>query len=148
VEPAPDGGGRAAPAPGVRARAEDARAEDNKALQVACENGNTELARWLKETFGLTAADTRADGNEALGRACGGHEQAARWLVAAFALKWKDVEKGVCRVMRTACEAGHLGVAEWLKSEFGLTAKNLRDNDGDDILYHTCRAQRDRERPR
>ena len=41
--------------------ADDARADNNYALQGACGNGRLEVAQWLTERFGLTAADARAD---------------------------------------------------------------------------------------
>jgi hypothetical protein len=48
----------------------DARAEDNRALHVACMNGHLSTATWLADRFGLTAADARADNNFALRWAC------------------------------------------------------------------------------
>jgi ankyrin repeat protein len=58
-------------------------------LQDACADGHLQKAKWLKEAFGPTADDARADnyGNDALWGACeNGHLEVAKWLKEAFSL--------------------------------------------------------------
>ena len=45
---------------------EDARANNNYALQCAAGNGNLDVCRWLHATFGLATEDARANDNYAL----------------------------------------------------------------------------------
>jgi hypothetical protein len=59
----------------------DARDRDNKALIVACSDGNLEIVQWHFERFGLTEAE--ADISGALHWAVHeGHDRIARWIHA------------------------------------------------------------------
>ena len=58
---------------------EDARSENNRALQLACANGHLAVAEWLW-SLGLTLADARSCNNYALRLARDyGHEAVVRW---------------------------------------------------------------------
>lgn len=55
------------------------------AVQNACIGGNLEVVKELVETFGLTAADVRTDGDYALIRArAEGHTAVVEWLTKTY----------------------------------------------------------------
>jgi len=114
------------------------RALVKKALTRSCSRGLTEAARWLTETFGVTADDVRAWDNGALRAACrGSHLATAAWLVERFGLTANDARADDGEALRCACALGRLGVARWLVSEFGLTADDVRAHDNQ-ILRQAC----------
>lgn len=49
---------------------EDARADDNSVLRMACLFGHLAIAQWLTNHFNLTVEDARAEDNGALCGAC------------------------------------------------------------------------------
>jgi hypothetical protein len=107
----------------------------HQAFRLSCRNGHLEVAQWLVEAFGLTAADVCADYNAALRLSCqNGRLEVARWLVEAFGLTAEDVRADDNAALRYSCARGHLGVARWLVEAFGLTAADARAND-----YHALR---------
>jgi hypothetical protein len=64
----------------------------HRAFCLACEHGHTATAKWLVDTFALTADNARADDNLALGLACkGGHTATARWLVRRFSVTLEKI---------------------------------------------------------
>jgi hypothetical protein len=109
------------------------------ALVVFCRRGDVAAAQiwsqtifaktWLADRFALTAADARADVNEALREACAnGHLGMATWLADRFALTSADARSADNYALRWACAGGHLGVATWLADRFALAVEDARAN--------------------
>ena len=115
-----------------RLTANDARANDNKALITAAENGHVEVLRFFKVEFGLTANDARTEDNDALKMAAyNGHVEVLRFLKDKFDLTANDARAEDNDALRWAAEKGHVEVLRFLKDEFGLTAQDARDYDND-----------------
>jgi len=105
---------------------EQVRANDNEALQEACEYGHLAVAQWLVERFQLTAADARTCNNEALRGACeNGHLAVARWLTERFQLTADDARAINNHALRWARCLGHSDVVHWLKTEFDITQEEI-----------------------
>ena len=84
-------------------------------LRAVCEAGLLETAKWLTRTHKLTAADARANDNEALRLSCeNGHLEVAKWLTTTFGLTAYDARTNDNEALRFSCANGHLEVAKWL----------------------------------
>lgn len=82
-------------------------------LIFACRIGKLDLAVWLTEWLGFTAADVR--GHKVLAQAChSGHLSTVQWLVGHFGLTVTDGRAGGDLGLREACKLEYLEVAHWL----------------------------------
>jgi hypothetical protein len=85
--------------------ADDLRWDNNRPILCASANGQLAAAQRVFETFGLTAADLRVRGDNALWLACSsGHLAVAKWLTRVGRLKVEDV-LAVRRTFEDAAEA-------------------------------------------
>jgi len=105
----------------------EVRAHDNRILRLACGGGHLELARWLVDHFGLTAADARAGRDSSsytpLQLASARDRlEVARWLAGHFRLTETDAHLTHSYGFRAACANGHFGSAYWLAGYFGPAA--------------------------
>ena len=120
---------------------EDARADNNYALQRACANGRLDTAKWLVHRWALTAEDARARCSYALRHACeNGHLAVAQWLTAIFDLTIEDARALDNYAFREACGNGHLSVVQWLVATFKLTIDDVQANNSA-VLWSAGRAR-------
>ena len=87
------------------------------------------VAQWLVKTFSLNAEDVRSDNNGALHSACySGNLELVKWL-CTFNLGIEDIRSKYSEYQHClykACSGNHLGIAEWLHSNFNLMNENKR----------------------
>lgn len=102
----------------------------------ACEGGHLAVVQWLVAYFGLTAANTAADGISDLAflNACdGGYMSLAQWLAECFDLLAKANKLGR-GALRVACVEGHLALAQWVAKAFDLTSADARESGSSCVL--------------
>ena len=110
----------------------EARADDNRALYIACVNGYLDLARWLVPTFGLTAGDALAGRYSPLASACSsGRLEMLRWLISTFRFSPGDARRSIAleRVgmgAKQPTSAGCLAIVKLLAGTFGYTREDVR----------------------
>ncbi len=106
----------------------DVRADDNRALRVACDNNHLEVLKYLHIQFNLTVDDARDYHNDALLNSCeNGNLEILKYLHKGFGLTIDDVRYDHNYALRIACEFGHLEVVEYLHKEFDLDDDDARD---------------------
>jgi hypothetical protein len=100
----------------------EARAGGNLALQIACESGYLDLARWLVPTFGLTKADVQFC--RALELACEHNRlHIVKWLIGTFGA---DLAEGAGRfAFDLACWKGNLDVVRYLVPALAVPRDHL-----------------------
>jgi len=87
---------------------EDARSDNNYALQWSCINGHLEVAQWLTKTFNLTQEDVKSDDNLTLRLSCqNGHLEVARWLVQHFDLIQEDARQMIIMFFDALAKNNH-----------------------------------------
>ncbi len=100
----------------------DARTNDNEALQQASRRGHLTVLRYLREGYGLTADDARASGNWALRWASKkGHVDVLKYLREGYGLTADDARAFDNEALRRASQNGHLDVLQYLEG-YGLAA--------------------------
>ena len=97
-----------------------------RAFFLACAGGRLEVARWLQQTFRLTAADAQSDDGAMLIACQNGHLEVARWLQRTFRYTAANMRAANNWALRMACANGHLEVARWLHQTFQLNAADAR----------------------
>jgi hypothetical protein len=99
----------------MRITPEEARANGNFTLQLACAHGHTLTAQWLVSAFGLGPDDARSLDNLTLRWSCeNGHTETAQWLVKTFGLTAGDARTLDNWALHGACARRHTATARWL----------------------------------
>jgi hypothetical protein len=103
--------------------AEDARTNNNAALQHSARSGNLAMVRYLREGFGLTAEDARANNNAALRHSAQRGDLAiVRYLREGFGLDAADARvENNAALLYCVCN-GHVAMLRYLREGFGLDA--------------------------
>lgn len=105
---------------------QDARAQSNKPLHMACLCGHLALAKWLVQRFDLHREDAVSENNYAIQAACaGGHLHLSRWLAETFELTREDISAQDIMALRSADDNGFGEVVEWIGETFHINIADL-----------------------
>ena len=96
-------------------------------LQIACENKNLDICKWLMERFQIVQDDVRNNHNETLRIACKyGNLKVVKWLINTFHLTKEDLN---CYVNNTAlscsCDGGNLKILSLIPSNCKMVNKYI-----------------------
>ena len=90
-------------------------------LQVACQNGKLNIAKWLQSTFNFTKEEAKSVDNIIFKFIChDGYLDIAKWFHSTFVITDEEARSNYNIAFHWACENKDYHVTRWLDQTFNL----------------------------